>query len=45
MSRDAEMTYAEIASSLNLSIKTIETHMGRSLKYLRATLRQQAVMI
>jgi RNA polymerase sigma-70 factor, ECF subfamily len=45
MSRDAEMTYAEIATSLNLSIKTIETHMGRSLKYLRATLRQQSVMI
>lgn len=44
MSRDAEMTYTEIATKLNLSIKTIETHMGRSLKFLRESLRQQAVL-
>lgn len=45
MSRDSEMTYTEIASKLNLSIKTIETHMGRSLKFLRESLRQQAVLL
>ncbi len=44
MSREDSMTYSEIAKTLNLSIKTIETHMGRSLKFLRESLRQQAVL-
>lgn len=44
MSRDNSMTYSEIAKTLNLSIKTVETHMGRSLKFLRESLRQQAVL-
>lgn len=44
MSRDKSMTYSEIAKTLNLSIKTVETHMGRSLKFLRESLRQQAVL-
>jgi RNA polymerase sigma-70 factor (ECF subfamily) len=44
MSRDSGMTYPEIAATLNLSIKTIETHMGRSLKFLRESLRRQAVL-
>jgi RNA polymerase sigma-70 factor (ECF subfamily) len=32
------MTYAEIAKVLGLSIKTVETQMGRALKALRARL-------
>ena len=44
MSRDNSMTYSEIASSLGLSVKTIEAHMGRSLKFLRATLREKEVL-
>ena len=44
MSRDNSMTYSEIAKALNLSIKTVETHMGRSLKFLCESLRQQSVL-
>ncbi|MCU0443854.1 MAG: RNA polymerase sigma-70 factor [Microscillaceae bacterium] len=35
MSRDQGLKYREIAEALNLSIKTIETQMGRALKQLR----------
>ena len=35
LSRDEGMKYHEIAAHLNLSVKTVETHMGRSLRYLR----------
>ena len=38
MSRFDQLTYAEIAESLNLSIKTVETQMGRALKTLRRSL-------
>ncbi|MEE9465491.1 MAG: RNA polymerase sigma-70 factor [Candidatus Neomarinimicrobiota bacterium] len=38
MSRFDQLTYAEIAVSLNLSIKTVETQMGRALKTLRRSL-------
>jgi RNA polymerase sigma-70 factor (family 1) len=38
MSRDAKMTYAEIAAAMDLSIKTVEAHMSRTLKTLRARL-------
>jgi RNA polymerase sigma-70 factor, ECF subfamily len=44
MSRDTGMTQADIAIKLNLSIKTVEAHMGRALKSLRESLRQQAVL-
>lgn len=44
MSRDHEMTYGEIARTLDLSIKTVEAHMGKSLKSLRANLREEGVM-
>lgn len=43
MSRDSGMSYAEIARTLNLSVKTVEVHMGRSLKLLRASLRRKEV--
>jgi RNA polymerase sigma-70 factor, ECF subfamily len=44
MSRDKGMTYNEIADLLGLSIKTIETHMGRSLRVLRKSLHLQGVI-
>jgi RNA polymerase sigma-70 factor, ECF subfamily len=39
LNRQQDMTYAEIAKSLGLSIKTVETQMGRALKSLRDRLR------
>lgn len=38
MSRDGGMTYSEIASALEISVKTVETQMGRALKSLRGAL-------
>ncbi|WP_395080122.1 sigma-70 family RNA polymerase sigma factor [Gracilimonas sp.] len=39
LSRESELTYNEIASVLNISKKTVETHMGRALKALRNELQ------
>lgn len=39
LNRQQEMTYGEIAASLGLSIKTVETQMGRALKALRERLK------
>src|SRR5699024_9437308 len=36
MSREDGLTYREIADILGISIKTVETQIGRSLKYLRS---------
>lgn len=38
MNRFDQLTYAEIASILDISIKTVETQMGRALKFLREQL-------
>lgn len=38
MNRDSKMTYSEIAAALDLSVKTVEAHMRRSLKTLRERL-------
>jgi len=35
MNRFDYLTYAEIAEIQNISVKTVETHMGRALKFLR----------
>ena len=43
MSREANMTYAEIAAAMGLSVKTVEAHMGRSLKTLRERLQEVGV--
>ena len=38
MSREQDLSYAEIARLLDISVKTVETQMGRALKALRARL-------
>lgn len=43
LSRDHGMKYSEIAETLHLSVKTIETQMGRALKSLRRSLAMPAV--
>lgn len=40
MSRDQGLKYNEIAERLQLSVKTIETQMGRALKSLRVSLKR-----
>lgn len=35
MNRFDHLSYSEIAKILGISIKTVETHMARNLKYLR----------
>ena len=40
LSRDNGLKYKEIAALLNISIKTVETQMGRALKYLRRELKE-----
>ncbi|MFW5973642.1 MAG: RNA polymerase sigma-70 factor [Bacteroidota bacterium] len=39
LSRDAGLSYKEIAGVLSISVKTVETQMGRALKFLREHLR------
>ena len=39
LSRYSEMTYAEIAEALDLSVKTVENQMGKALKILRDSLK------
>jgi RNA polymerase sigma-70 factor (ECF subfamily) len=38
MSKYSNLKYSEIAEIQNISIKTVETHMGRALKFLRKRL-------
>ena len=38
MSRDEELTYKQIADELNISVKTVETQIGKALKILRKQL-------
>lgn len=41
LSREQELRYADIAATLEISIKTVETLMGRALKALREQLTEQ----
>lgn len=40
MSRTQGLTYKEIAEELNISVKTVENHMGAALKKLRKLLKE-----
>lgn len=39
LSRFENLTYAEIADQLNISVKTVENHMGKALKVMRERLK------
>jgi len=39
MSREEGLKYQEIADELEISVKTVEVHMGKALKLLRAALK------
>ena len=40
LSRFEELKYQEIANQLNISIKTVETHMGKALRILRKEMKE-----
>ena len=44
MSRDNGLKYKEIAATLGISIKTVETQMGRALRFLREELKEYMEM-
>lgn len=45
LSRFEELKYQEIADQLNISVKTVENHMGKALKMMRLQLRDYLVLI
>lgn len=45
LSRFEEMKYSEIASHLNISVKTVENHMGKALKLMREHLKDFLTVI
>jgi RNA polymerase sigma-70 factor, ECF subfamily len=45
LSRFEELRYAEIAEQLNISIKTVENHMGKALKIMREQLKDYLPLI
>jgi RNA polymerase sigma-70 factor (family 1) len=45
MSRFQQKKYQEIADELQLSIKTVESHMGKALKHLRIQLKEYLTLL
>jgi RNA polymerase sigma-70 factor (ECF subfamily) len=45
LSRFEELKYAEIADQLNISIKTVENHMGKALRIMREQLKDYLPVI
>lgn len=45
LSRFEEMKYAEIATHLGISVKTVENHMGKALRIMREQLKDYLPMI
>lgn len=45
LSRFEELKYAEIAEQLQISIKTVENHMGKALKLMRVQLRDYLPLV
>lgn len=45
LSREQDMTYAEIAGHLNLSVKTVEAHVSASLQFMRKRFKNYADLI
>jgi RNA polymerase sigma-70 factor (ECF subfamily) len=45
MSREQSLSYAEIATQLNISAKTVESQMSKALKYIRAYLHTNIVLL
>ena len=43
-SRENGMTYKEIASDMNISVKTVENQMGRALRQMRSILKQHHIL-
>ena len=45
LSRFEELKYAEIAEQLNISVKTVENHMGKALRIMREQLKDYLPLI
>lgn len=44
LSREQELTHSEIASMMNLSVKSVEYHISKALKYLKLMLRSSLLL-
>lgn len=45
LSRFEELKYAEIADQLNISVKTVENHMGKALRIMREQLKDYLPLV